>query len=294
MSGWAWQDILSPLLDLALVYIVIYRVLMLIKGTRAVPMLLGLVAIAILYVASEFWGLLGYVPTFNWLLDRFFEQILIIAIVVFQADIRRALAAFGQTQFLSSRRGAADAQAIDELVKATAALANQKIGALIVLEREADLSAYTSDGTRLDARLSKELLYSLFVPERQNPLHDGAVVIQGGRLTVAGVFLPMSVSGNIDRSYGTRHRAALGLSEETDAVVMVVSEERGSVSVAVDGVLHADTPMPRLREMLTSYMLENTASRSLFRRSRPNSGGPGNSQELLKEGISESTGGEAR
>jgi diadenylate cyclase len=274
MADWAWQDLLSTVLDLTLVYIVIYRVLMLIKGTRAVPMLLGLVGIAILYVASEFWGLLRYLPTLHWLLDRFFEQILIIAIVVFQADIRRALAAFGQTQFLSSRRGAADAQAIDELVKATSSLASQGIGALIVLEREADLSAYTSEGTRLDARLSKELIYSLFVPERQNPLHDGAAVIQDGRLTVAGVFLPMSVSANIDRSYGTRHRAALGLSEETDAVVIVVSEERGTVSVAVDGILHADTPTPKLREMLTDYMIQNTASRTLFGRVKSSNGEP--------------------
>ena len=259
------RTILSTGLDIALIYIVIYRVLMIIKGTRAVPMLIGLMAIAILYGVSQE-GILD-LPTFNWLLEQFIGNILIIVIVVFQADIRRALAAFGQTQLLSSRGGASDSQVIDELVKATTSLANQRIGALIVLEREADLSPYMEEGTRLDAKLSKELLYSLFVPERQSPLHDGAVIVQDGRLATAGVFLPMSVNAKIDRAYGTRHRAALGLSEETDALVLVVSEERGTVSVAVDGGIDADIPAAELRTLLTNLMIRTSQSR-FFRRGR--------------------------
>ena len=266
--SWAWQDVLSTGVDIALVYIIIYRVLMIIKGTKAVPMLLGLVAIAVLYVVTQ--GVLLNLPTFNWLLEQFFANILIIVIVVFQADIRRALAAFGQTQiFSTTRSGAADAQAIEEIVKASVSLAGQKIGGLIVIERYADLSAYIADGTRLDARLSKELLYSLFVPERQNPLHDGAAVVRGGRLSTAGVFLPMSVGRNIDRSYGTRHRAALGLSEETDALVVVVSEERGTTSIALDGRLLPDLPPPKLREVLTQHLMPAaSAPRTRFRRPR--------------------------
>ncbi len=264
---WAWQDVLSTAVDVALVYIVIYRVLMIIKGTKAVPMLLGLVAIAILYVVSQ--GVLLNLPTFNWLLEQFFANILIIVIVVFQADIRRALAAFGQTQFFSTSRSAAgDAQAIDEIVKASVSLAGQKIGGLIVIERYADLSAYIADGTRLDARLSKELIYSLFVPERQNPLHDGAAVVRAGRLSTAGVFLPMAVGTGIDRSFGTRHRAAIGLSEETDALVVVVSEERGTTSVAVAGKLHADLGPNQLREMLTDHLMPTAAPKNVFWRTR--------------------------
>lgn len=262
MGDWDWIEFASLALDTLLVYVVIYRVLLLIKGTKAVQMLLGLVGIGILFIVTENLN----IPTFNWLLEQFLANILIIVIVVFQNDIRRALAAFGQTNLLSSKRSATDSQAIDELVKASTSMASQRIGALIVLERAADLSPYLADGTVVDAKLSKELLYSLFVPERQNPLHDGAVVIRGGRLSTAGVFLPMSVRGNIDRAYGTRHRAALGLSEEADAVAIVVSEERGSISVAVAGELTADVPAPRLREILTELMIQTPEPRNRFRR----------------------------
>ena len=161
------QQILSTGLDVVVIYFVIYRVLLIIKGTRAVPMLTGLMAIAILYGISQE-GFLD-LPTFNWLLEQFIGNLLIIVIILFQSDIRRALASFGQTPSSSSVRSGSGSQIIDELVKASTSLANQRIGALIAVEREADLTPYTDDGTRLEARLSKELLYSLFVPERQNP-----------------------------------------------------------------------------------------------------------------------------
>jgi diadenylate cyclase len=185
---------------------------------------------------------------------------------VFQADIRRALTAFGRTQFLKQFSSGAEAQVIDELVKLSGSLAGQKIGALIVVEREADLAPYMEEGLRIDAKVSKELLYSLFVPDRQNPLHDGAVVIRAGRVEAAGVFLPMSVNPHIDRALGTRHRAALGLSEETDAVVLVVSEERGAVSLALEGDLERDLSSPILRERLTNLLIKRPTR--LFRRER--------------------------
>ena len=222
-------------------------------------MILGLVAIAISYGLSQE-GVL-YLPTLNWMLDQLISNLLIIVIVLFQSDIRRALAAFGQTQLLLGLRSGTGSQLIDELVKATSSLAGQRIGALIVMEREADLSPYTEEGTRIDAKVSKELVYSLFVPERQSPLHDGAIVIQSGRLSTAGVFLPMSIAAGIDRSLGTRHRAALGLAEETDAVVLVVSEERGTVSLAADGHLKLDVSANDLREHLHDSSL---IGRSLF------------------------------
>ena len=184
--------------------------------------------------------------------------------VLFQGDIRRALASFGQTQFLSSVGSGASAQVIDELVKACTSLAGQGVGALVVVEREADLSPYEVDGTRIDAKLSKELLYSLFVPERQNPLHDGAVIVRDGRISSGGVFLPMSVSPHLDRALGTRHRAALGLSEEADALVLVVSEERGTISLAHDGELELDMTQAQLRDSLTHLLIRRSGG--LFRR----------------------------
>lgn len=258
------HDFVSSILDILIIFYLIYRVLLIIKGTRAVPMLIGLTAIALMYGLSQE----GYLnlPTFNWLLEQFIGNVLIIIVVLFQADIRRALASFGRAQILSSFRSGAGAQVIDELVKAAISLADRRIGALIVVEREADLSPYLEESTRIEAKLSKELLYSLFVPERQNPLHDGAVVVRNGRIQSAGVFLPMSVNPNIDRALGTRHRAALGLSEETDAAVIVVSEERGAVSLAYEGDLAADLSAAELRESLTTLLIKRPTR--LFRRDR--------------------------
>lgn len=258
------RDLLSSFVDVAIIFYIIYRVLLIIKGTRAVPMLIGIMAIAVLYGLSQE----GYIhlPTFNWLLEQFIGNILIILVVLFQADIRRALASFGRAQILTSFRTSEGAQVIDELVKASTSLAERRIGALVVIEREADLSPYLEESTRIEAKLSKELLYSLFVPERQNPLHDGAVVVRTGRIQAAGVFLPMSVNPTIDRALGTRHRAALGLSEETDAVIIVVSEERGSVSLAHEGDLTADLTPSELRDTLTTLMIKRPGR--LFRRER--------------------------
>jgi diadenylate cyclase len=244
---------IGPVLDAAIVYYVIYRVLLLIKGTRAVPMLIGLLALIVLYFLSQdaFLGL----PTFNWLLEKFIGSLFLIIVVVFQADIRRALVAFGGAQFFSNFRSASEAQVLDELVKVCVQLAGQRIGALIIIERDANLDAYMEESVKLDARVSKELLHAVFVPERQNPLHDGAVVVRSGRVAAAGVFLPMSVNPQNDRALGTRHRAALGLSEETDAVVLVVSEERGTVSVALDGRLERDLSDQALRDRLTELLI---------------------------------------
>ena len=135
-------------------------------------------------------------------------------------------------------------------------LARQHIGALMVVEREGDLGPYMEEGTLIDAKVSKELLYSLFVPDRQNPLHDGAVVVRRGRVDAAGIFLPMSVNPNIERTLGTRHRAALGISEETDALIIVVSEERGTVSLAHDGQLEIDVDATHMRERMTDLLLK--------------------------------------
>jgi diadenylate cyclase len=259
------KALLSMILDVTIVYYLIYRVLLIIQGTRAVPMLMGLVVIVGFYILSQ--PTVLDLPTFTWLIEQFIGSLFLIVVVLFQADIRRALTAVGRTQWLSSFRSGAGAQFIDEMVKATSALAQQSIGALIVVERTADLLPFLEDSSRLDARVSKELLYSLFVPERQNPLHDGAVVIREGRIDAAGVFLPMSVNPQIDRTLGTRHRAALGLSEETDALCIVVSEERGTVSLAFEGDLALDLTPQAFRQRLTQLLMKRPRS-SVFRRDR--------------------------
>ena len=245
-------DMLRLVVDIALIAFVFYRTLLFIRGTRAVSMLVGLLVIAFAFLLSQE-GMLN-LATFNWMLDQFIGNILIIIVVLFQADIRKALAAFGQARFLSAFRSAQGAQIIDEVVKSTASISQQRIGALIVIEREADLSVYADEGTRLDARVSKELIYTLFVPERQNPLHDGAVVLRSGLVASAGVFLPMSVNPSLDRSLGTRHRAAVGISEETDAVVVIVSEERGTIRVAINGELSEELNSVQLRRSLTDAL----------------------------------------
>ncbi len=259
MSGELFEFLreIGPIIDAAIVYYVIYRLLLLIKGTRAVPMLIGLLAMIVLYFLSQdaFMGL----PTFNWLLEKFIGSLFLIIVVVFQADIRRALVAFGGAQFFTNFRSASEAQVLDELVKVSTVLAEKRIGALIIIERDANLDPYMEEAVKLDARVSKELLHALFVPERQNPLHDGAVVVRHGRVAAAGVFLPMSVNPQNDRALGTRHRAALGLSEETDAVVIVVSEERGVVSIALDGRLERDLSAAALRDRLTGLLLRKPA-----------------------------------
>lgn len=220
-------------------------------------MLVGLLGIAFAFMISQESVL--NLSTFNWMLDQLIGNILIIIIVLFQSDIRKALAAFGQTRFLSAFRSAQGAHIIDELVKAVTSMARQNIGALIVIEREADLTNFAREGTRMDARVSKELVYTLFVPERQNPLHDGAALIQRGLITSAGVFLPMTVNPSLERSLGTRHRAGVGLSEETDAIVLIVSEERGSVTVAVDGQLSNELSSGELRRILTDALTRKEA-----------------------------------
>ncbi|MSP70676.1 MAG: TIGR00159 family protein [Myxococcales bacterium] len=251
-----YRDV-APIVDAIIVFFLIYRVFVLIKGTRAVPMLIGLLALILLYFVSQE-SVLG-LATFNWILEKFIGSLFLIVVVVFQADIRRALVAFGGAQFLSNFRSAAQAQVLDEIVKVSFQLSAQKIGALMIIERDANLDAYMEDAVKIDARVTKELVYSIFVPDRQNPLHDGAVIIRGGRLAAGGVFLPMSGNPRLDRAFGTRHRAALGISEETDAVVVAVSEERGIVSVAVDGRLEEASTDEWLRARLSELLLRKVS-----------------------------------
>jgi len=236
-----WQDVL----DIALVSILIYRLLFFIKGTKAVQMLIGLGVLLIASFISTYSGLY----TIDWIIQSFWAQIVIALIVLFQPEIRRALAQMGETPFLQSFTSAEELKSLEEIVKATVALANRKIGALIAIERETSLGDFVEIGTPLDAKVTREILLSIFHPS--SPIHDGAVVIRGNRIVAAGCFLPITLKSEVDKSVGTRHRAGLGLTEETDAVVIVVSEETGIISMAIGGRLETHIDMGTLRDKLT-------------------------------------------
>ena len=243
-----WVDVLLVLMDMTIVYFVIYRILLLIKGTRAVQMLIGLVLVMVFYFLSQD----GYLnlSTTHWFIERFIANFIIIVVIIFQRDIRRALAEVGRTSLLSGTRAFEDTQVIEEIIKASMMLSSRKIGALMAIEREANLTPYTEEGIKVGATVSKDLLFSLFLPEHQNPLHDGAVIIQKSRVSSAGCFLPLTNNPTVEKSLGTRHRAAIGLSEETDSAVVVVSEETGMVSIAFDGELYTDLEAAEMRELL--------------------------------------------
>ncbi len=246
-------------LDVAITYYIIYRILLLVKGTRAAQMLLGLLLVLLFFFISG-QSLLDLQIT-NWLLDKFIANFILIVVVVFQDDIRRVLAQAGsRTSFFSRQRSLQESYVLEEVIKASTMLSKRQLGALIVLEREASLLDFIEEGIQLDAEISKDLLFSVFLPEHQNPLHDGAVIVQKGRLSAAGCVLPLTQNPRVEKSLGTRHRAAIGLSEDYDAAILVVSEETGIVSVAYHGELYRDLEATEVRELLQNiYLTKATA-----------------------------------
>ncbi|MGO9614370.1 MAG: diadenylate cyclase CdaA [Dissulfurispiraceae bacterium] len=242
-----WQDIL----DIFLVSAIIYRVLLIIKGTRAERMVIG---VGVLLLAAFFSKTLQLYTT-DWIVLSFWSQVVIAIIVLFQPEIRRALAQMGESSFLQGFTSAEELKSLEEIVRAAIALANRKIGALIVIERDVSLKEYVEIGTSLDARVSKELLLSIFHPT--SPIHDGAVVIRGNRVVAAGCFLPITLGSTVSKAFGTRHRAAIGITEETDAVAIIVSEETGTVSVGITGKLETRIDMGMLRDILTDLFTES-------------------------------------
>lgn len=231
-------------LDILLVSVIVYRLLLIIKGTKAAQMLIGLGVLLIASLLSRYLELY----TVDWLIQSFWAQAVIALIILFHPEIRRALAQMGEAQFLQFT-SAEELKSLEEIVRAAVALANRNIGALIVIERDTSLKDFVEVGTPLDAKVSKELLMSIFHPA--SPIHDGAVVIKGNRIVAAGCFLPITLSPEVSRALGTRHRAGLGLAEETDAVVIVVSEETGMISLAMKGKLETNLDMGKLRNVLT-------------------------------------------
>ena len=233
------------MVDVILMSIIIYRLLLIIKGTKAAHMLIGLGLLLMASLLSRYFELY----TVDWMIQSFWAQIVIAIIILFQPEIRRALAQMGEAQIFRNLTSAEELKSLDEIVRATVALANKKIGALIAIERDTSLKDFVEMGTPLDAKVTKEILLSIFHPT--SPIHDGAVVIKGNRIVAAGCFLPITMGPDISKSLGTRHRAGLGLSEETDAVIVVVSEETGMVSMAIHGKFETHLDMGTLRDILT-------------------------------------------
>lgn len=230
-------------MDILLLWYILYRAVVLVKGTRAFQSILGLGVALVVYLASDRLQL----HALHWMLEKFFVYIVLAVIILFQNDIKRGLAGAGGRLF-PSFVAAPNQNAMEEVIKASFIMAQRRIGALIALQREASLEERLEGATRLDARVSAELLLAIFHPT--SPLHDGAVMIREGTVLAAKVFLPLSLSRELSRFYGTRHRAAIGLTEETDAVVIIVSEERGTVGVVTHGQIQPVADANELRQRL--------------------------------------------
>lgn len=239
---------LRDLIDIGLVTFAFYRVILLVKGTRAVSVIYGLLLVIVIYYLSEEFGLF----TLNWLLTNFLGSLFLVIIIFFQADIRKALSELGAGSLW--RRKKVSDQLLDEIVLAVLSMAKSRTGALIVFERGVALGELIARGVEIKAAVSRELLVTIFSPN--TPLHDGAAIIRDSRIEAAGCILPLSSAVGLPSRLGTRHRAALGVSEETDALAVVVSEERGVISVAKGGELTEYLDEPRLRA-LVRHILEH-------------------------------------
>src|SRR3954471_18656200 len=246
IDGLTVTTVITTIVDVLLVYYLIYRLLLTIRGTRAAQMVVGIVLVGAAFFIAERIEL----STVSWLLDNFISYFIILIIVVFQQDIRRALGRIGQNILPFGKRQEAT-HTVDEVVEATAQLARARMGAIIVFERDASLEEFVDDATRIDAILSRQLLVSLFVPAKDNELHDGAVVIgKNHKIELARALLPLSRATDLGPEFGTRHRAALGITEDTDAVSVVVSEERGEISLCFKGSIARDLEPVMLRRAL--------------------------------------------
>jgi len=238
---------MTNIIDILLVAIVIYQFLMLVRGTRAAPMLVGVAAVALAFYIAR----VGELTTLSWLVSTLVPYVVFALIVVFQSEIRHALANLGSRLTLS-RASNSESDAYDDIVLAANLFSQNQTGALIVIEREIGLRTYIESGVPMDARLSYDLLATIFRPSA--PLHDGAVIVQKDRIAAAACFLPLSMNPVLSTQMGTRHRAGIGITEETDAIAVIVSEESGAISLAVAGNFERDITVEQLRERLSTLL----------------------------------------
>ena len=246
----AWR----PAVEIGIIWFVFYYVLISIRGTRAIQVLKGLMVLFIAFFISQLLNL----TTINWLLTKIFAISVIALLIIFQPELRRGLAHLGKNRFLAIFSRAEET--IDEIVKAAGRLSKRKIGALIAIEREIGLKVYIESGVSMDSKVSNELIQTIFMPH--TPLHDGGIIIQEQRIAAAGCLFPLTQNPSISKTMGTRHRAAIGLTEETDAICVIVSEETGAASVAVSGKLTRNLELPNLRKVLRNLYLSREQKRT--------------------------------
>jgi diadenylate cyclase len=247
-----WWDVA----DIVVMWAVIYEVLKLIRGTRAVQMAVGAGVLVLLFYSTRY----SHLQTVNWLVRNMVAYVAFAVIVLFQSDIRRALAHLGRAPFFRYLAKPESAEeSIEELVVAATMLAAQHVGAIIAIERQIGLRNYIEGGIPLDAVLTYDLLLSIF--QTESPLHDGAVIIQDDRVAAAACFLPLTVNPRLSKELGSRHRAAIGLTEENDSVAIVISEETGAISLVADGQIERNLAGDLLRARLRSLVLQRRASR---------------------------------
>jgi len=252
---------LSSVIDILIVAFVVYKLMLLIRGTRAVQLIKGL---AVLLIATALSSMLD-LNTMNWLLRQAMTALVVALPVVFQPELRRALEKLGRGKFLTHTSLASFApvdvervKVIAEITRATTTLSKNKIGALIILERETGLEEHIDSGLKIDGIVSAEFLVNIFMPK--TPLHDGAVIIRGNRVAAAACFLPLSENSFFTSGLGTRHRAGLGISEHSDAVAVIVSEETGIISIAVEGVLNRYLDEAGLQDRLTALLSKRSGT----------------------------------
>jgi diadenylate cyclase len=239
----------KPALEIAILWIIIYHILLFFEGTRAVQVLRGVVVLLVMFFLFQRLNL----QALDWLLTKLFGISVIAFLIIFHPEVRQGLARLGQRRiFATNLREEELDYMVKELVKGIECLINDKFGALIAIEKNDSLVAYTESGIAVDARVSSELIQAIFTPN--NPLHDGAVIIQQGRILSAGCLFPLSAVHDISRIFGTRHRAALGLSEETDAVMIIVSEERRDVSLVYKARMYRDLSREDLTEKIKELL----------------------------------------
>ncbi|CAM4010346.1 diadenylate cyclase CdaA [Mesobacillus zeae] len=243
---------LANIVDILLVWFVIYKLIAVIRGTKAVQLLKGIFMILIIKFISDYFGLI----TLSWIMGQAITWGFLAIIIIFQPELRRALEQLGRGH-LFSRTGLQEEEEeermVEAIIKSTDYMAKRRIGALISVEKETGMSDYIETGIQLNSRISSELLINIFIPN--TPLHDGAVIIQKCSVAAAACYLPLSESPFISKELGTRHRAALGISEVTDSVTIVVSEETGNVSLTKNGELYRDLTKDKLRELLQNELV---------------------------------------
>jgi len=249
--GGSFSNLIIAIVDVALVYFFIYRFFVLIKGTKSAQILFGFFMILMLF----FLGNMIKMRATVWLLEGFFEYFIIMAIIIFHGEIRAILSSFELFEFFKKSGSEFDAYfVVEELVESLFYLAGVREGALVLVTQKGDPSVFVTGGVSLDANVKKELILSIF--RKDSPLHDGAVIIKNGKIQKAGVVLPLSTNPDIDPNFGTRHRAAYGISEQVDSIVFVVSEERGQISMLLNGLITRNMTKDMVKKVLKKYLKE--------------------------------------